>query len=42
MLDDKNRTIIEKDPITFADDIPFDDQLETIKQEIIKAIDKTN
>ena len=42
VLDDKNRTIIEKDPITFVDDIPFNDQLETIKQEIIKAIDKTN
>lgn len=39
VLDDKNRQIIEKEPITFLDDIPFDDQLETIKQEIIKKID---
>lgn len=37
-LDDKNRQIVEKEPIVFLDDKSFDDQFETIKQTIIEEI----
>lgn len=42
VLDDKNRTIIEKSPIMFSDEPSFDEQFEKIKQEIINQIDYKN
>lgn len=38
VFDDKNRKIIEEEPITFTDDKPFKEELETVKQELVTSI----
>ena len=44
VIDDKNRTIIEKEPISFTGEIPFKEEMAKIKNELIAKInnmDKT-